>query len=80
MKNISRTILAGAALVAAGCTNIPGANLGGTFGAADFLAEDMARLAGAGEPDPIDVARRFTLKDPEVIEKLRRWMLLNDED
>ena len=42
MKNISRTILAGAALVAAGCTNIPGANLGGTFGAADFLAENMA--------------------------------------
>lgn len=41
MKNISRTILAGAALVAAGCTNIPGANLGGTFGTADFLAMDM---------------------------------------
>ncbi|MEL7464071.1 MAG: OmpA family protein [Pseudomonadota bacterium] len=41
MKNISRTILAGAALLAAGCTNIPGANLGGTFGAADFLAMDL---------------------------------------
>ncbi len=41
MKNISRTILAGVALVAAGCTNIPGANLGGTFGAADFLAFDL---------------------------------------
>ena len=41
MKNISRTVLAGAALVAAGCTNIPGANLGGTFGAADFLAMDL---------------------------------------
>ena len=41
MKNISRTILAGVALIAAGCTNIPGANLGGTFGAADFLAADL---------------------------------------
>jgi outer membrane protein OmpA-like peptidoglycan-associated protein len=41
MKMISRTILAGAALVVAGCNNIPGANLGGTFSAADFLASDM---------------------------------------
>ena len=41
MKMTSRIALAGAALVAAGCTNIPGANLGGTFGAADFLAMDM---------------------------------------
>ncbi len=41
MKNISRTILAGVAVVATGCTNIPGANLGGTFGAADFLAADL---------------------------------------
>ncbi len=41
MKNISRTILAGVALVAAGCTNIPGANLGGTWTAADFLAMDL---------------------------------------
>ncbi|MEX2520892.1 MAG: OmpA family protein [Paracoccaceae bacterium] len=41
MKMISRTILAGAALVAAGCTNIPGANLGGTFATEDFLAMDM---------------------------------------
>lgn len=41
MKMISRTILAGAALIAAGCTNIPGANLGGTFGTADFLATDL---------------------------------------
>ena len=41
MKNISRTILAGVAVIAAGCTNIPGANLGGTFGAADFLAADL---------------------------------------
>ena len=41
MKNISRTILVGVAIVAAGCMNIPGANLGGTFGAADFLAADL---------------------------------------
>lgn len=41
MKFTSRTILAGAALVAAGCTNIPGANLGGTWTAADFLASDL---------------------------------------
>lgn len=41
MKNISRTILAGVALVAAGCTNIPGANLGGTFTTADFLSQDL---------------------------------------
>lgn len=41
MKNISRTILAGVAVIAAGCTNIPGANLGGTFGAANFLAADL---------------------------------------
>ncbi|MEM8752012.1 MAG: OmpA family protein [Pseudomonadota bacterium] len=41
MKTVSRTILAGVALIAAGCTNIPGANLGGTFGAADFLETDM---------------------------------------
>lgn len=41
MKNISRMILAGVALVAAGCTNIPGANLGGTFEAASFLKQDL---------------------------------------
>lgn len=41
MKMISRTILAGVALVVAGCNNIPGANLGGTFTAEDFLAEDI---------------------------------------
>lgn len=38
---ISHTVLAGAALVAAGCTNIPGANLGGTFSAESFLAMDL---------------------------------------
>lgn len=41
MKMISRTILAGVALVVAGCNNIPGANLGGTFYAEDFLASDI---------------------------------------
>lgn len=41
MIKISHTILAGAVLVAAGCTNIPGANLGGTFSAESFLATDL---------------------------------------
>lgn len=40
MINISRTILAGAVLVAAGCTNIPGANVGG-FGTNAFLGESL---------------------------------------
>lgn len=42
MNNISRMILAGAALAVAGCTNIPGANMGG-FGTAAFLNEDLPR-------------------------------------
>ncbi len=45
-----------------------------------FLATDMARLAGRGDPEPIDVARRYSVTDPEAIEKLKRWLLLNDED
>ncbi len=45
-----------------------------------FVASDMARLAGRGEPEAIDVARRFSITDPEDIQKLKRWLLLNDED
>lgn len=42
MKKISRMVLAGVALIAAGCTNIPGADIGGTFGAENFLKQEMA--------------------------------------
>jgi hypothetical protein len=45
-----------------------------------YLATDMARLAGGERPEPIDVARRFTLDDAGDIEKVKRWLLLNDED
>ena len=45
-----------------------------------FVASDMARLAGGDDPTPIDVARRFTVKDPDAVDKLRRWLMLNDED
>ena len=45
-----------------------------------FVASDMARLTGRGTPVPIDVARRFTVTDPEDVERLRRWLKLHDED
>ena len=45
-----------------------------------FLATDMARLTGREEPEAIDVARRFTVADAEDVDKLKRWLLLNDED
>jgi hypothetical protein len=45
-----------------------------------YMATDMARLAGADHPEPIDVARRFSLDDPADIDKVKRWLLLNDED
>jgi outer membrane protein OmpA-like peptidoglycan-associated protein len=46
MNNISRIMLAGAALAAAGCTtNLPGGSIGQTFGAESFLSED---LGGSG--------------------------------
>ena len=45
-----------------------------------FFATDMARLTGRGEPEPIDVARRFVVTEPSAIEKLRTWLLVNDED
>lgn len=45
-----------------------------------FMAADMARLAGRDDPTPLDVARRFVVTDPEAIEKVKRWLLLHDED
>ena len=45
-----------------------------------YLTSEMARLTGGGEPAPIDVARRVTLKAPDDVEKLRRWLTLNDEN
>jgi hypothetical protein len=44
-----------------------------------YLATDMARLAGA-DRQAVDVARRFTVDDPQEVEKVKRWLLLNDED
>lgn len=45
-----------------------------------FLSSDMARMVGRDEPHPMDVARRFTLSDPDDVQKLRTWLKLNDED
>ena len=45
-----------------------------------FMATDMARMAGQEQPEAIDVARRVVVRDPEAIERLKRWLLLNDED
>ena len=45
-----------------------------------FLAADMARMAGRDDPQPLDVARRHTLKAPEDVSKLRNWLRLNDEE
>ncbi len=41
MKVLSRTIAATAVLAAAGCTNLMGGSLGGTFGADSFLGSEM---------------------------------------
>jgi len=43
-----------------------------------FMASDMARLTGGDEPSAIDVARRVSVEGPEDVEKMRRWLLLND--
>ena len=45
-----------------------------------FMASDMARLAGKENPSPIDVARRITMTEPDDVEKVRRWLMLHDED
>jgi len=39
-----------------------------------------ARLARQDDPVPIDVARRFSITEPGEIDKLKRWLMLNDED
>lgn len=45
-----------------------------------FMTSDMARLAGGANPSALDVARRVSVTDPEEIQALRRWLMLNDED
>jgi hypothetical protein len=45
-----------------------------------YVASDMARLAGREDPAPIDVARRISVEAAKEVEKLRRWLMLNDED
>jgi len=45
-----------------------------------YLATDMARLTGRDQPQAVDVARRFPIEDPEEIEKVKRWLKLNDEE
>lgn len=45
-----------------------------------YLTSEMARLAGRDEPTPLDVARRVALDVPEEVDKIRRWLMLNDED
>jgi hypothetical protein len=45
-----------------------------------FVSADMARMAGKDNPQPIDVARRFSITDPEEVAKLRQWLLLYDEE
>ena len=45
-----------------------------------LVSSDMARLAGGNTPEAIDVARRFSVKDPKDIDHVKRWLMLNDED
>jgi len=45
-----------------------------------FLGSDMARLVGTDAPVPLDVARRISVTEAGDVEKLRRWLLVNDED
>ena len=45
-----------------------------------FLSSDMARMVGRDDPHAMDVARRYTLTDPDDVKKLRRWLKLNDEE
>ena len=45
-----------------------------------FLSSDMARMVGRDDPHPMDVARRYTLTDPDDVTKLRTWLKLNDEE
>ena len=43
-----------------------------------YLATDMARRVGTDDPQTVDVARRFTVSEPDEVAKLRRWLKLND--
>lgn len=45
-----------------------------------YVTADMARLASLDDPTAIDVARRFSITDAEDVDKIKRWLLLNDED
>lgn len=45
-----------------------------------FMSSDMARLAGSANPQPMDVARRVSITAAADVEKLRRWLMLNDAD
>lgn len=45
-----------------------------------YVTADMARLASLDDPSAIDVARRFSISASDEVEKIKRWLLLNDED
>lgn len=45
-----------------------------------FMSADMARLTGGADPQPLDVARRFDVSEPEAMARLKQWLMLNDED
>lgn len=45
-----------------------------------FVTADMARLARIDDPSAIDVARRFSITRPDEVDKVKKWLLLNDED
>ena len=42
MSIVSRIVMAGAALAVAGCSQLPGANLGGTFTAENYLGASLS--------------------------------------
>jgi len=43
-----------------------------------YLTSDMARRVGTEDPQTATVSRRLSVKDPEELIKLRRWLKLND--
>ena len=48
-----------------------------------FVTAGMARVASMDDPSAIDVARRFSVSDPEQVDRVdrvKRWLLLDDED
>ena len=44
------------------------------------LVSETARLAGRQNPQPVTVARQITITDGDEIDRLKQWLLLNDED